>query len=388
MKKNIRKSQGGRFIKNRHIGEEIFFHSPDFLFLISLLIIIFFGFWVLIPASFSKGCSLGDCYFYLHHQLIFGFLPGLVLFFVFYFFDYHKLKKIAVPFLIISFILLVLVFVPPFGVSYKGASRWINLGIINLQPSEIIKIAVIIYLSAWLSYENGKENLLKSWKNVFLPFILLLFLVFILLIAEPDMSTLLVVGFTMVAIYFLANVPWYFLFISFISLISASLIFIKLSPYRLSRVISFLHPQIDPQGINYHAIEALEALSSGGFLGKGLSQSSARFLPEVLSDSIFVLAAEGLGFIGGVIIIFFYFFLFWRCFYIARKAPDKFGYLLASGIGFSFIISVIINLGAMTGLLPLTGIPLPLMSYGGTSMAITLASFGILANISRQTITN
>ncbi len=156
----------------------------------------------------------------------------------------------------------------------------------------------------------------------------------------------------------------------------------------MSRVISFLHPQIDPQGINYHAIEALEALSSGGFLGKGLSQSSARFLPEVLSDSIFVLAAEGLGFIGGVIIIFFYFFLFWRCFYIARKAPDKFGYLLASGIGFSFIISVIINLGAMTGLLPLTGIPLPLMSYGGTSMAITLASFGILANISRQTITN
>ena len=310
------------------------------------------------------------------------------MFFVFYFFDYHKLKKIAVPFLIISFILLVLVFVSPFGVSYKGASRWINLGIINLQPSEIIKIAVIIYLSAWLSYENGKENLLKSWKNVFLPFILLLFLVFILLIAEPDMSTLLVVGFTMVAIYFLANVPWYFLFISFISLISASLIFIKLSPYRLSRVISFLHPQIDPQGINYHAIEALEALSSGGFLGKGLSQSSARFLPEVLSDSIFVLAAEGLGFIGGVIIIFFYFFLFWRCFYIARKAPDKFGYLLASGIGFSFIISVIINLGAMTGLLPLTGIPLPLMSYGGTSMAITLASFGILANISRQTITN
>lgn len=385
-KKKKDKSFVSRFVASQYSENRTSFHSPDVLFLISILVLLFFGLLVLIPASFSKGCALGDCYFYFRHQIIFGILPGLILFFIFFFVDYHKLRKIAAPFLIVSLILLFLVFVPFFRASYTETARWLSVGNISLQPSEIVKLAVIIYLSAWLGTETNKKDL-KSWKNIFLPFVLLLSLIFILIISQPDMSTCLVVGLTMLLIYYLANVPWYFLLISLGGLASLSLLFIRLAPYRLDRIMAFLHPGIDPQGIGYHSREAWQAIASGGFFGKGLSQTSAKFLPEVLSDSIFALAAEGLGFLGAGLIIFFYFFLFWRCFAIAKKAPDKFGYLLASGLGFSFILSAIINLGAMTGLIPLTGLPLPLMSYGGTNMLITLAGFGIVANISRQTKT-
>ena len=388
-KRNGHKSFIARFIESQYSeGRDIKVHSPDFLFLISLAIILLFGLLILIPASFSKGCSIGDCYFYFRNQLLLGVVPGLVLFFVFSFLDYCYLKKIAVPFLVLTLALLALVFISPFGISYGRALRWINLGVLSFQPSEILKLSVIIYLSAWLGTREAEKNALKNWKNVFLPFVLLSLLIFFLLISQPDMSTLAVIIFSMLLIYYLSNVNWRFLLTTIGGALCLFALFIKFVPYRLNRVLGFLYPDIDPQGIGYQAREAIASISSGGFWGKGLGQITAKALPEVLNDSIFALAAEGLGFIGGALIIFFYFFLFWRCLHIAKRAPDKFGYLLVNGIAFCFIVETIINLGAILGLLPLTGIPLPLMSYGKTSMIVFLSAFGVVTSVSRRTLSS
>ncbi|MCD6096924.1 FtsW/RodA/SpoVE family cell cycle protein [bacterium] len=362
-------------------------HSPDILFLISLGIIIFFGLIVLIPSSFVEGCSFGDCFFYVRHQIIFGLIPGLFLFWVLFFLDYHWLKRVSLLLFLISLVLVAMVFIPYFGLGFQGSRRWINFFGIVFQPSEILKLSSIIYLSAWLeSKKNYEKYSKKIWLDYFFPFIFILGIISFLLIKQPDLSTLVIILCSLVLIYFLANSPWRIFFVIAGLLGIFLLLWINFSPYRFNRLLAFLYPEIDPQGAGYHSREALSAIASGGLFGKGLSHISSLRLPEVLSDSTFALACQGLGFIGAFLIIFFYFLVFWRGHFIARYAPDRFGYLLANGICFCFVIETLINLGAILRLLPLTGTPLPLMSYGGTSMIVFLSAFGILANISRQTV--
>ncbi|MDD4996440.1 MAG: putative peptidoglycan glycosyltransferase FtsW [Patescibacteria group bacterium] len=359
-------------------------NQPDYILLINFVALIVLGLIILSSASYFMACQeQGDCYFYLKHQLLRGILPGLFFFFLFYFFDYKKLKKVALFCLPLTIILLVSVFIPGLGFAKGEARRWINLGFL-FQPAELAKLAFIIYLSAWLTKHQAN---IKSFKEVFWPFLFFLVIISGLIISQPDLGTLIVFVVISVAMYFIAGISFYQLGILFFSFLVAITAMIKMAPYRLNRMITFLHPESDPWGIGYHVNQAIMAVSSGGWFGRGLGYSARKiyYLPEVVSDSIFAVLAEELGFILTAAVVVLYLFLTYRIFRLALLNKDMFARLLSAGLGFLFIFQAMVNMGAMLGILPLTGIPLPLIGYGGTNFVIFCAAFGILANISKQT---
>ncbi len=359
--------------------------QPDHILIINFVILIVLGLIILSSASYFMACQeYGDCYLYLKRQLVRGILPGLVLFLFFYLFDYRKLKKIALFCLPLTILLLAAVFIPGLGFAKGDARRWVNLGI-TFQPSEIAKLTFIIYLAAWLA--KHKDNI-KSFKEVFLPFVFFLAVLSGLIIYQPDLGTLIVFVFVSTVIYFLSGAPFRHLGPLSVSYIFFFLMMIKVAPYRLNRLIAFLHPETDPWGISYHINQAILAVSSGGSFGRGLGYSAQKiyYLPEVISDSIFAVLAEELGFILTAAVVVLYLYLTYRIFRLAFSNEDMFPRLLAGGVGFWFIFQAIVNMGAMLGILPLTGIPLPLIGYGGTNFVVFCAAFGILANISKQTV--
>ncbi|MCH7759148.1 cell division protein FtsW [Patescibacteria group bacterium] len=360
------------------------YNSPDYVLIVTFVILIILGLFVLASASYFVACEkFNDCYFYLKHQLLYGLLPGVVFFLFLSFFNFHHFKKLALPLLILTILLLIAVFIPHLGFAKGEARRWIKIGSFIFQPSEIAKLTFLIYLSAWMT-KHIKQ--IKDFKQTFIPFVILLSLISILIILQPDVGTLMVIISSSLVIYFIAGARWVHLTSLVTGLIAILLVLIKIAPYRLARITAFLNPEIDPQGIGYHISQAIIAVSSGGFFGRGLGHSYQKiyYLPEVISDSIFAVMAEEFGFIPMIIIIGLYIFLTYRIFYLAGLSKDTFAQLLTVGIGFWFIFQTMLNMGAMLGLLPLTGIPLPLIGYGGTNLAIFLAAFGILINISRQ----
>ncbi|MBI4066820.1 putative lipid II flippase FtsW [Candidatus Gottesmanbacteria bacterium] len=323
--------------------------------------------------------DFGDKYHFVKDQLTWGILGTLGFIFA-SLFDYHKYYKLALPALLGTVLLLILVFVPGVGIHALGANRWIGLGLFSIQPAEIAKLSLVIYLSAWLSYKE---------KGRFLPFILLVGLFAGLVILEPDLGTSIIIVSVSLILYFTSGAPLlHFLLLLPGGVIGTVLLAIT-SPYRLKRLTTFLNPSIDPLGASYHIRQVLIALGSGGWFGLGLGASRQKyeFLPEATTDSIFAIIGEEFGFIGAVILISLFVLLLYRIFKIAKSAPDKFGFLLAAGILGIIGMQIIVNLGAMTALLPLTGVPLPFISYGGSNLIITLVSCGILLNISRQQVT-
>lgn len=365
--------------------QEIKIHSPDYVFMVSFALLVILGLVVLSSASSFTACQkLGDCYFYLKHQIFYGLIPGLVFFIFFYFLDYKVLKKIAFPLLVMSIALLILVFIPGIGFGSGEAKRWVSLGGFAFQPAEIIKLSFLIYLSAWFS--KNREQI-TSFSHVFIPFVILLSIISFLIILQPDIGTVVTLIVSAVAVYFIAGARWLHIGILSAGLFSVLAFLIKFTPYRLARITAFLNPGIDPQGIGYHINQALLAINSGGIFGRGLGHSHQKiqFLPEVISDSIFAVMAEELGFIIMVLVVVLYFYIAFSMFRLSAKSIDDFAKLLAAGIGFWFIFQTIINMGAMLRILPLTGIPLPFIGYGGSNLVIFLAAFGIIVNISRQT---
>lgn len=327
-------------------------------------------------SSFVAFRDFGDKYHYLKGQLFWA-VAGLSLLSAFSLFDYHKLHNLSLPLIIAALIMLILVFIPGVGISLMGARRWIDLEIFILQPSEFVKLSLGIYLAAWFS---------KKEKGRFLPFSLLLGLLLALVVLQPDMGTAVVILGEALAIYFLSggNVLY---FISAVPIILAlGFLLIKSSSYRAERLQTFLNPNWDIQSASYHVKQILIALGSGGVFGVGLGNSLQKYayLPENTTDSIFAIIAEELGFLGSTVLIGIFSIVVWRGFKIAAGAPDNFGKLLASGITTFLAIQMIINLGAQTVLLPLTGIPLPFISYGGSALIVDLCAVGILLNIARQ----
>jgi cell division protein FtsW len=360
------------------------YHQPDYFLITVLLVIIVFGMIMLSSASSVISYQkFGDSTYYLKHQLI-SFLIGIVAFFIAYKIDYRTWKKFAFPFLIITIGLLILVFMPGISFAYGGARRWIHLGNFLFQPTEVVKLTFLLYLATWLE-KRGKG--IHDFSYGFMPFIILLAVITFLVMSQPDLGTMTVIAVIAISTYFLAGAP--LLHLSFIGLGGAALfaLLIKIAPYRVQRFTVFLNPQLDPQGIGYHINQALLAIGSGGLfgLGLGLSRQKFNYLPEAAGDSIFAIMSEELGFIImlGLIILFLLFM--YRGFKIAKSAPDGFSRLLAAGITAWFSFQVFINIGSMTGILPLTGIPLPFISYGGSALIISMAAMGILSNISRQT---
>lgn len=359
--------------------------KPDYVFIGLVGAIVVFGLIMLSSASSAVAYEkFGDNYWYIKHQIVFGLLPGLAAFFLIARTDYRKLKKYALPFLIVSVSLLVLVFIPGLAVGYGTSKSWINFLGISLQPSEIVKLTFLIYLAAWLGPKRGGKDM-QDTASSFIPFIVSFGIIVILMVLQPDVGTLSVIAVTSLVVYFSAGAP--ILHLTWISGAGALLFFllIKIAPYRAARLMTFLHPEFDPQGVGYHINQALLAIGSGGLfgLGLGLSRQKFQYLPEVAGDSIFAIIAEELGFllVAGLIIAFV--FLAIRGFKIAQGAPDGFGRLLAIGITSWLVFQAFINIGAMVGILPLTGIPLPLISYGGTALTVCLAATGIMVNISK-----
>lgn len=326
----------------------------------------------------------GDAYYFLKRQLLLGVLPGLLVLYLVQRVDYRFWKKIAFPLFLASIIFLILVFVPGIGLKVYGAARWINLGPISFQPAEMAKFALIIYLAAWL--ESKGTHRIKDVYEGFVPFLGVLGLASFLILKQPDMGTLGVLVMIAVLIYFVSGARLSHMFS--LGFIGTGLVFlaIKLEPYRFDRILAFIDRGGDPQGIGYQINQALLAVGSGGLFGLGLGHSRQKFnyLPEPVGDSIFAIIGEELGLIGSVFLIALFMTLAYRGFLIAKNAPDEFGRLVAVGITVWITAQAFVNIAANTALIPLTGIPLPFVSYGGTSLVFLLFAVGVLMNISKQ----
>lgn len=349
----------------------------DILLLIPTVFLTFFGLFMIYDASsYVAFRDFGDKYNYVKDQS-FWVLFGILSLSFFSFFDYKRLYNLALPILIVSILLLLMVFIPGLGMEINGARRWVNFGFFVLQPAEFLKLGFAVYLAAWFS--NKERGRLPA-------FLLLIGFVVGLIMLQPHMGASMIVIAEAMAIYFLSGAPLK----SFLMLIPVvglgGVLLIILEPYRAARLATFLDPNQSIQGASYHVRQILIALGTGGLTGVGLGNSLQKFayLPENTTDSIFAIIAEEIGFIGSVFIILLFLLIVWRGFYIAVHAKDLFGKLLAGGIATFIGMEIFINLASQTALLPLTGIPLPFISYGGSALIINLAAIGILINIGRK----
>ncbi|GAA0364628.1 stage V sporulation protein E [Bacillus horti] len=355
--------------------------APDFLIVFCTLAILCIG--IIMVYSSSAVISLskfGDQFFYVKRQLLFAGI-GVVAMYMMMNIDYWVWRKFAKLGLIVCFILLILV-LTPLGLVRNGSQSWLGIGAFSIQPSEFIKICMIIFLAKYLS-ENQKQ--IVSFTKGMLPPLLLVFAAFGMIMLQPDLGTGTVMVGTSIVMIFLAGAR--ILHLSGLAAlgIAGFTALVIAAPYRIKRITSFLDPWQDPQGAGYQIIQSLYAIGPGGLLGLGLGMSRQKFyyLPEPQTDFIFAILAEELGFIGGVTVLLLFSILLWRGIKIAISAPDLYGSFLAAGIVSMIAIQVIINVGVVTGLFPVTGITLPFLSYGGSSLTLMLVAMGILLNISR-----
>lgn len=356
--------------------------APDFILFYTVLILLGIGLVMVFSSSYIISLEArGDPYFYLRRQT-FWILLGLGGMFVLSNFDYWKWKKLTPVLLLLNFILLVAVFIPGIGVEVHGARRWIGFGGFGVQPAEFTKLVMVIFSAAFLSRRGIKMK--NFWSSSFIP-LAFLGVSFLLILLQPDLGTALAIAMIVMVIIFAAGIPWKHLFylLSVSLLVAIYLMFNE--EYRMERLLSFLDPWKDPLDTGYHIIQSLYALGSGGLLGVGLGRSRQKlyYLPEPQNDFIFAIIGEELGFVGTATVVILFFILLWRGFKIAFMAPDVFGSLLAAGITAMIGLQVFINIGVVTGSMPITGINLPLISAGGSSIFFTLCGIGILLNISK-----
>ncbi len=361
-------------------------HAPDYVLIFLTIFLVLFGLLMLLSASSVLSYEkFQNTYHFFTHQLIFGLIPGVLLFYLCSKIDFRVWKKFAFFLLLISVFLLIIVLIPGIGAHYNKARSWINIFGFSLQPSEIVKLTFLIYLASWLDDKGLKK--IKDFHYGLMPFVILISVIIILMLLQPDLGTL--------SIIFLISLISFYVgggHVKHILMImgGAGIFFlaaIKFTSYRMARFAAFFNPGADPQGAGYHLNQALIAVGSGGLFGMGLGHSRQKYgyLPEVAGDSIFPIMAEELGFFISVIYIVLIFILIYRGFMIAKNSKTYYGRILAIGISSWIGFQSFLNIGSMLGLVPMTGIPLPFISYGGTAMIMTLAAMGILVNISRYT---
>lgn len=320
--------------------------------------------------------DFGNQYYYAREQLKWlgiGILAMVILSRI----DYHVWYRFALPALIGTMVLLVAVFIPGLGIRALGAHRWLNFGIFVLQPAELAKLVLVMYLAAWLSVRE---------KGRFGAFLLLTGIIFGLVIIEPDLGTGIIIVSTALIMYFISGAPLrHFAILIPIVIVGISILAIS-SPYRFQRLTTFLDTNSDPLGASYQIRQVLLSLGSGGLTGIGIGKSRQKYeyLPEANTDSIFAIIGEETGFLGATMVTAAFVFFIWRIFWIGTRVTDPFGSLFAWGIAVWIGTQSVLNIGAMTALVPLTGIPLPFISYGGSSLVILLAASGIVLNISKQ----
>ncbi len=365
-------------------------HYPDFVFISFIVLLAIFGLIMLSSASSDLGkIKFNDTYYYLKHQLLYGLSLGIFGFLAASLIHYRFWQKLAAPLLLVSVFALVLVFTP-LGFTHSSANRWLNLGPFSVQPAELLKFSFIIYLSAWLSSKKESSGRRKSFLTGYLPFLIISGLVAFLIIMQPATTTVAIIMAAGLIVYFISGARLSFVFGTiFLGLLGLTLV-ITTTSYRMERAETYVKTlfsseAVDAQKEGYHINRALTVIGSGGLTGVGFGKSVAKFknLPEPIGDSIFAVIAEELGFIGALILIATFIALFMRGIMIAKKSRDQFAALTVVGFISIIVIQTFIHIAANSGLLPLTGVPLPFISYGGTSLAIFLTMAGVITNISK-----
>ena len=320
--------------------------------------------------------------YYFERQLMWLAL-GVVLLFAGASVDYHRLRPLAWPLGIATVVLMVLVLLPHFGVEVNGARRWLRLGPLQMQPAELAKIAAIIFMALWLERHRDR---LSSLENGVVPFLALLAFTILLVILERDLGTTLILAGILLAQFLVAGGRKRHVLLLALIMALCVYLFIRMEPYRLHRILAFVDPWSDPLNTGFQAIQSVVALGSGGFTGLGLGHSIQKYqwLPFAHTDFIFAIVGEETGLLGTSAVLALFGLFAYRGYRVALKAPDAFGSLLACGVTTWIALQALINIAAVTVTLPTTGIPLPFISYGGSSLAIALLAVGILINVSTQ----
>lgn len=342
-----------------------------------------FGIVMIYSASaYSSDVLYGDKFHFVKKQL-FGLALGVVLFFIASKFDYHKFYKLRYWIVGVSVVLLALVFVPGIGISANGARRWIGFGGLNLQSSEIAKFGFVIFSACYLSKNYEKT---KTFKGI-LPILAVGGIICLLVILEPNMSVTMCIGMVMIVMLIIGGLSFKHFMLLAIPALALVVLLIVIEPYRLDRLMAFINPWANPKEEGYQLIQSLYSLGAGGLFGVGLFNSRQKylFLPFSESDFIFAIIGEELGFVGSVLIIGIFVAVIAIGINIALNASDRLGAYLASGITAVIAIQLLINIAVVTGSIPPTGIPMPFISAGGTSLSVFMGAIGILCNVGKRT---
>lgn len=357
--------------------------APDYTYISLAAVLILFGLVMIASSSVVLSVELFHQNYGFVTKQIMSLTIGIAAMIVMSRIDYRLWRQWAPPFLAFILFLVILVFIPGIGKSAKGAARWILIGSFQLQPSELLKLSLILYLAAW--FEKRGERI-KSFSEGFLPFVVLLAPLIILLIGQRDLGTLIVTLAIAAGMFFISGAPYSHLAIGALTGVMVLILLIAIAPYRLQRIETFLNPSADRLGSGYHINQSLIAVGSGGFWGKGFGKSLQKYLylPEPHTDSIFAIITEELGFFRALLVLLVIGLFAYRGYQIAFRAGDAFSRMVAFGITSWFLFQSLINIGAILGLIPLTGVPLPFISYGGTSLIVSLMALGIMINISKH----
>lgn len=354
----------------------------DVLFLAAVVLLAAYGVLCVYSASnYNAEVQYGDAFYFFKKQIV-GFVLGLAAMIGSSFLPYGKLKKTGIPALILSFILLALVFIPGVGKSNYGATRWIGFGGFTIQPSEIAKYGFILFTAGYFAKDPSR---MRTFRGI-LPVLGAGLGICVLIILEPNMSVTMCVGAIMIGMIFLSGASWKSLLVICIPVALAVPALIIAEPYRLQRLSAFVNPWASPKEEGYQLIQSLYALGNGNFFGVGLfnSRQKFRFLPFAESDFILSVIAEETGFLGVIALFLVIGFVIYRGFRIARNCDNFYGYMLVSGIILAFAVQSALNALVVSGCIPPTGLPLPLISAGNTSLVVTMAGMGIVYGVSRH----
>ena len=360
-------------------------HRMDYAILLTVTLLCAFGLVMVFSASYyyeqNTASTNYDGYYYIRKQAVYLALgyPTMILL---SFFDYKRLEGFKVIGMLISLVLLVAVLI--FGHELNGAKRWLVIAGQSIQPSEVAKFGMMLYMCAFMS---KKHAVMKSFKYGMLPMLLVIGVVCGLVMLQPNMSMAVIMGMLGYALLFVGGCDGKQMILLLIAAIGAFVLLAVIEPYRMARLTSFTDPWKDPLGTGYQLIQSFYAIGSGGLFGRGLNNSRQKllFLTYGESDFIFAVVCEELGFFGALAILLAYGFIIYRGIRVALRCRDRFGSLLAAGITVVFAIQIFVNIGVVTGAFPTTGQALPFISAGGSSMVIFLAAMGVLLNISRST---
>lgn len=355
--------------------------NADRWFIMGFGVLLLLGLVWLTSASGALGEQrFGNSYYFLFQQLLGGLIPGVILALFAWRIPTERWRSLAVPLMLVAIVLLVAVFIPGVGLNLKGASRWINFGFFAFQPAEIAKFAVVVYLARWLTSRDRSTS--DVGENI-LPFFIFLGILAALLMAQPDLGTLSVIAIIAIGMYWIGGGKTSHV-LGMIALGLVGIVVLSyVTPYRMARIKVFMDPSADTQNIGYHLAQAKTAISHGGIWGQGLGNSTQKYLrlPEVAGDSVFAIIAEEGGFIFCIAYVLFLFLWLGRGWYLAMELPDQFNRLLASGLLLWIGYQTFINIAAISGVAPLTGVPLPFVSFGGTAYAMNIMAVSLLLSL-------